>query len=276
MEPETPTKPVRLRKFAIFFKGYMGVSSIVTAALPIPVTAFRLLPVLGVHRKVLSVYPPLFCFLILAFIFYNRHALAKYMFPFHIHTSKQSTRKFRPNLALMTKFAPGVLIILTLMSIVGYQMTIDRITIKAEQEIITNNEAIQEMITKKEAIFEFISRDAAGSEFISLDATGTSKPITPEVIKLCIRDYLSELGSVEEIENTPDYTLILMDYYLPDVFESATIIGLYVCIFIFAESAFIIMALKEYMQDVIGISDREMLGVEKRGHKPPPPEATKS
>lgn len=256
MEPETPTKPVRLRKFAIFFKGYMGVSSIVTAALPIPVTAFRLLPVLGVHRKVLSVYPPLFCFLILAFIFYNRHALAKYMFPFHIHTSKQSTRKFRPNLALMTKFAPGVLIILTLMSIVGYQMTIDRITIKAEQEIITN----------KEAIVEFISRDA----------TGAPKPITPEAIKSCIRDYLSELGSVEEIENTPDYTLILMDYYLPDVFESATIIGLYVCIFIFAESAFIIMALKEYMQDVIGISDREMLGVEKRGHKPPPPEATKS
>jgi len=55
--------PKRVRAFASFFKRYMSVSTLVVAALPIPVTALGAIPTFKAHTKLLSVYTPLFCFL---------------------------------------------------------------------------------------------------------------------------------------------------------------------------------------------------------------------
>lgn len=76
-----PASPHRVIAFATFFKNYMGVSSIVAAALPIPVTSFDLIPVPAGMSKTLSVYTSLFCFLTLGLIFFSRHTLAGFMFP---------------------------------------------------------------------------------------------------------------------------------------------------------------------------------------------------
>ena len=74
-------EPIRLEGLSRFFKRYISVSSSVTAALPIPVAALGLIPTYSFQTKVLSTYTSLFCFLILAFIFYSRHKLARIMFP---------------------------------------------------------------------------------------------------------------------------------------------------------------------------------------------------
>jgi hypothetical protein len=76
-----PASPRRVIAFAHFFKNYMGVSSVVVAALPIPVTSLDLISVPAGMSKILSVYTSLFCFLILGMIFFSRHTLARYMFP---------------------------------------------------------------------------------------------------------------------------------------------------------------------------------------------------
>src|SRR6266446_3263998 len=81
-----PSDPKRVRAFASFFKNYMSVSSIVVAALPIPVTAFGALPMFADYKSSLSTFTSLFCFLVLGFIFYVRHALARWMFPEPIAT----------------------------------------------------------------------------------------------------------------------------------------------------------------------------------------------
>ena len=75
-----PEDPKRIRTFALFFKRYMSISALVVAALPIPVTSLNLIPTFGIHTKPLSVYTSLFCFLMLAYIFYRRHRLARLMF----------------------------------------------------------------------------------------------------------------------------------------------------------------------------------------------------
>lgn len=59
----------------------MGVSSVVAAALPIPVTSFNLITVPTGISKTLSVCTSLFCFLTLGMIFFSRHTLARFMFP---------------------------------------------------------------------------------------------------------------------------------------------------------------------------------------------------
>ena|SRR5258708_29098104 len=75
-----PTQAQRVKTFAAFFKSYMSVWTIVVAALPIPVAAFKLIPTFEAQRSYLSVYTSLFCFLALGFIFFQRHRLGYYMF----------------------------------------------------------------------------------------------------------------------------------------------------------------------------------------------------
>lgn len=81
MERREPKDPTRVKNFARFFKGYMNIWSIVTASLPIPLTAVGAIPTFKVQTWTLSTYSSLFCFLVLGFIFYSRHQLARFMFP---------------------------------------------------------------------------------------------------------------------------------------------------------------------------------------------------
>src|SRR5262249_54173857 len=117
-----PVHPDRIKAFATFFKNYMSVSSIVAAALPIPVTALKLIPVYHSQAKVLSVYTPMLCFLLLAFIFYIRHPLARAVFPerFGADGVRASSK------ALIVRSLPLVLIVACVGSILGYHATLTR------------------------------------------------------------------------------------------------------------------------------------------------------
>ena len=75
-----PHEPARFAAFAQFFKAYMGTASVVTASLPIPVSAFHLIPTYDAQTRFLSTYTSLFCFLMLGYIFYIRHSLGRLMF----------------------------------------------------------------------------------------------------------------------------------------------------------------------------------------------------
>ena len=92
---EEKIQPRHIRAFAHFFKNYMSLSSVVTAALPIPITALGVLPTFQAHTKILSTYTPVFCFLILAYVFYRRHSLACFMFPGYVRDSVPKDKRER-------------------------------------------------------------------------------------------------------------------------------------------------------------------------------------
>ena len=115
--PAAPTEPARVKAFARFFKGYMSLWSVVAAALPIPVTALRFIPTYGAHTKFLSTYASLFCFLLLGFIFYCRHPIARWMF------------YSKPRLQHMIYLLPFALILTSAGCVVAYHLA--RISILA-------------------------------------------------------------------------------------------------------------------------------------------------
>ena len=51
-----PTEPKRVRSFALFFKNYMSISTLIVAALPVPVTSLDLIPTFAAQTKLFSVY----------------------------------------------------------------------------------------------------------------------------------------------------------------------------------------------------------------------------
>jgi len=166
-----PASPRRVIAFAQFFKNYMGVSSVVVAALPIPVTSLDLISVPTGMSKILSVYTSLFCFLILGMIFFSRHTLARYMFP-----------------ALGLKRTPITVLIRVFTHPLVYMIA----------------------------------------------------------CVLCVISYHNQVGWMEVgvVEAHDVLTLAALSY-----------LG----IFIFAEASFILMAIKEYLQDLLKLSEIELI-----------------
>jgi hypothetical protein len=185
-----PQKATRLAGFANFFKGYMSVSTVVAASIPIPVGGLKLIPVYAQQRGFLTVYASLFCFLLLAFVFSIRHRLAGPMF-----------RKGPAGALIAT--LPLVFIVLTLTSVIAYHAVLLQ-SISALRELGLSKVSMQDMLEKMD---------------------GTQIP------------YAVELAAC------------------------------YLGIFIFAESAFVLMAMREYLQDLLGLDEVTLLRgarVEKR------------
>ena len=190
-----PHEPVRLQAFAKFFKAYMGTASVVTASLPIPVAALHLIPTYAAQEKFLSTYTSLFCFLMLAYLFYIRHWLGRLMF----FTRADGHIRFRSFLAVV----PLLLILGSLTLVALYHHYLMASLLVFTQQGVTNS--------------------------------------TTDILKAV--DY-------REIP----YSLQLTVCYLG--------------MFLTAESAFILMALREYLQDVLKLQDASLIRLPKaRGKK---------
>jgi len=183
-----PTEPKRLRAFATFFKSYMNVWAIVVAALPVPLTALKLIPVYKEQSGVLSTFTTLFCFLLLGYIFFSRHAIARWMFRDVLDEGWGLTRTM--------SILPLILILLSLTfaGLYYYVMTISLRGIHLETSSITDTTAY--VLNKIPLAF------------------------------------------------IPDGLMLMISYLL--------------C-FLLAEAAFILMAIREYLQDLLGITELELI-----------------
>jgi hypothetical protein len=181
-----PQEPVRFAAFAKFFKAYMGTASVVTASLPIPLAWFHLIPTYAAQEKFLSTYTSLFCFLMLAYLFYIRHALGRLMF----YTKPDGHIRFRA----FVSFVPLLLILASLTLVFLYHYY------------------LQASLT-----------------------------------------VFSERG----VMNTTTDLLKAADYR--EIPDSLQLTVCYLGMFLTAEAAFILMALREYLQDVLRIQDASLI-----------------
>jgi hypothetical protein len=182
-----PAKTTRLAVFANFFKGYMSVSTIVAASIPIPVGSLKLIPVFSQQRGFLTVYASLFCFLLLAFVFSIRHRLAGPMFA-------------KGTAGALIVALPFVFIILTLGSVIAYHVV-----------LLDSIEQLR-----------------------SLGLTASTNEL------------------LEKVDATE----------IPYAVELA---ACYLGIFIFAEAAFVLMAIREYLQDLLRLDEVTLLRASANG-----------
>ncbi|HVV44495.1 MAG TPA: hypothetical protein VHC72_04795 [Bryobacteraceae bacterium] len=191
--------PLRIEGFAQFFKRYISVSSVVTASLPIPIAAAKLIPVYDVQQKFLGTYTSLFCFLLLAFVFYSRHNIARWMFGRQLNAG--------------TSWLGGFFSILPLLLIIGSACL----------------------------VFEYHSQ---------LEAS-----ITEVQSSILLKGMPSDSASK-----------ILAETDMLDVSRSTTLAAMYIGMFLSAELAFILMALREYLQDLLHLSEESLILRASRGN----------
>jgi len=179
----------RFKGFAKSFKSYMSVAAIVAAALPIPVTAWKLIPIFKHHSGILQVYTPLLCFLIFSFVFYSRHWIGRLTYGRQLG----KTGDPGPGPAILA-FLPLLFIVATLLTIVLYHRTLD------------------------ESVSILLGPNSAMSEEYILSATER--------------------------------------YQIPFGTE---LVSSYILIFVCAELAFVLMYLREYLQDILKLSDNQII-----------------
>ena len=213
------TNPTRVKNFANFFKNYMSIWSVVLAALPVPITSLNLIPVFSFQKEILSTYTTLFCFLILGFIFYIRHALGKFFFPdFYL-----------------------------------------RKRLRARLEEVENNFNLGLINDKQKEIesnYEWLKQ--GGVKLFNQSRIMNFIPFLLIVFSIYFAFYYNYL--IDQIigSNIADREQALKRGLINS--RSGTLLmASYLSIFLFAEAAFILMAIKEYLQDLLGIEDEELL-----------------
>ena len=92
-------------------KHYTGLWCLAVAALPIVVTQFGLIPVYESQRSLLPAYASFFCLLALAFVFSQRHRMARAMFPPRLLWADNdgAPSKGRPRLSINAALAAMIL-----------------------------------------------------------------------------------------------------------------------------------------------------------------------
>jgi MFS family permease len=178
-----------IRTFGRFFTGYMGTASLVTAALPIPVTSLHLIPAFASQEKFMNTYTSMACFLAFAYIFYSRHTLARWMF---------ARRGERFGVRFWVSALPVLFICCSIVCAIAYHYEL-------------------------------------GGALNALAEAGARLPSSVLLSKIDARE-------------------------IPG---SERLIVMYLGMFVSAESAFVLMAIREYLQDALKIEERELIfGVE--------------
>jgi hypothetical protein len=251
VDESLPTDPKRVRAFATFFKNYMSVSSLVVAALPIPATALGALPTFSDYKASLSTYTSLFCFLTLGFIFYMRHSLARWMFP-----STSAVPKSRGDSAPEAS-----------------QLTPEE---KARADELEEERRYAEEVTQLR-----LARRSNNRSFVIgilplalLLSSGCLVFLYHYYLDVAVLEIARALAHprsatgptcagldaivLDVVCSTPTRDEILKQSYLA-VPRGATLMALYICMFVTAEAAFILMATREYVQDLLRLTDWEVI-----------------
>jgi hypothetical protein len=163
----------------------MSTASLVTATLPIPVRSLHLIPAFASQEKFMNTYTSMSCFVVLAYVFYSRHTLARWMFA-------------RRGEHFAVRFWVSVPPVFFLCCSIGC-------AIAYHHEL---REALDALA-------------AAGAR-------------------------LSSSVLLSKID----------DREIPG---SERLIVVYLGMFVFAESAFVLMAIREYLQDVLKLEERELM-----------------
>jgi hypothetical protein len=307
---DDPTQASRVKGFAAFFKSYMSVWTLVVAALPIPVGAFKLIPTFESQRSYLSVYTSLFCFLSLGFIFFERHRLGGYLFA-RTGKWKRSNlfiRNFPDFMFNLTRgfvnWLPLACILLSVYAVFRYQALLDdallvaqaQATAEQQQGILPSAFAVDlrgaDFSTQIKIANIILFEDRASLAALTAVENRT-QAIMSEAEDKAARYQDWKWGSVPEIAaaysrqsrnsapegariasaekfvgvaaKVPTFDDVLKTRAVP--FGNCLMLW-YLTIFVAAETAFIFMALKEYLQDLAHISDLSLMGLGMPEHSP--------
>lgn len=248
-----PRSAPGVRTYSSWFRSALSFGAIVTAILPAAVVFFRLLPAYSIQMKFLIFYGPLVCFLTLAYLFYIRDALARAMFadllnpspdpdPYYGEPTSASLRRIaRRARSLVLALLPVVLVLTSSYCAVEYFRLVNRSVGDAVEEKMRQPGRSGELGGLGESRRGASSRKAKGSPSPKSSRSAPADTAAVAVNADSLREYILVTAKLDDI---PSFLRLNV---------------LFLGIFLSAEIAFILMALKEYAKEAMGLTERDLM-----------------
>jgi hypothetical protein len=230
--------------------------AVLLALLPIPVTILGLLPAYRMHARFLVLYAPIACLLLLAYLFYVRDSLARQLFADLLNPLPQSDPYYRASAGeslgrVLRRLRTGLLAVLPALLLITSLYCITRYTARLGKSI-----DLATLTLSGTPIAERAASAAGGPQ-----ARRPSRPTTAArpadslgaLEKAPLRDTIAEYNTVgrrEAVLRTAGIESIPM-------FTELTV--LYIGIFAAAMTALVLMALKEYAKEAMGLSEQDLV-----------------
>jgi hypothetical protein len=249
-EPRTahPETRPRARTWSRALRVALIVCALGLAVLPIPVTWFGLLPAYRMQGRFLLFYAPVVCLLLIGYVFYVRDSIARILFadilspigadPYYGPTTGESVRKFvRRVRAGVLALLPPVLLATSFYCVARYT---SRLNQSVDRVVAADSAAASDGRGESTGTALRHDRDSAksdGSERVDGEAPSVGEPLTRAEVRA------RALGGTS-IGNIPLF---------------AELSALYIGIFASAMLALVLMALKEYAKEAIGLTEQELV-----------------
>jgi hypothetical protein len=248
----------RIRTNSTWYRRALSVAAVVTAISPAPVMLFQLVPAYSLQAKFLIFFGPLVCFLTLSYLFYVRDTLARAMFADLLNPPPEpdpyygepfaavAHRVLRRLRSVLLALLPIALLLISAYCAVEYLRLVNRSVAEAVEQARHESPMQGRRSTLREP----------GPD--SLGRTSRARP-GRRTAKIAPAQNDSTPGPLRTDSLRQS---VLRSAQIDDIPRFARLNMLYIGIFLSAEVAFILMALKEYAKEAIGLTEGElMLGV---------------
>jgi hypothetical protein len=254
------TKEQPIRQFARFFKTYSLGLSLVVAALPFGIARWSLIPMFESNKYPLTIITSVASYLLVGYIFSQRQTIARIYFPGvrpgiesgkMLVASKDESRRSR----IYSRFGPSALAVASIVLFLSYMWVV--------------SDAIQS------AAYQYSTELPQGMEQASLIQAkiepGLSGKITPawlpfgqgKAVQIIRKEEkVNDKVEVSQIIQFPDedsVRAILAGVPWASIPYSTPMSLLFLGAFLCAASAFVLMGLKDYLQEVLGLSDESLI-----------------
>lgn len=238
-------RPAALQAFAQFFRGYALGLSLIVAAIPVLSGYFDLMPFFRSTKSVVTGLASVASYLLVGFIFYNRHSLVPLYFPHRsIRGHRVAYQREQQRIRVFRAF-PGLLGLSAIAAFVLYVAVMARAVKTAAYEY--------GMALDGKPLTEIMPTAAPGR----LEARVPLGDSTFVVFLYGRRD-----GRPWWDVQMPDQkTVDVLRAEVPDVGQPlvAGTTTLFVLAFVFAVGAFVLMGLRDHLQMELNLSDRDIL-----------------
>ncbi len=232
--------------------------ALLIALLPIPVTAFELLPAYWIQARFLTFYAPVVCLLTLGYLFYVREQLARLLFADLLNPPQERYRyypeRFGQRLARISRRLRSVILAVLPLLLLGTSFwCFTRYT-----------KRLSESVALATPVPVISPADPAASAVAGDSAQGYA-PVQPSRSSQSSRDSTAVASgtaakdSVPAPKAPPSREEVLRDTDIDRIPMFAELAAWYIGIFGTALVAVIVMALKEYAKEALGLSEAALV-----------------
>jgi len=257
-EPEGKEQPIT--QFARFFKTYSLGLSLVVAAVPLGMARWSLVPMFETNKYSLTIITSVASYLLVGFIFSQRHAIANLYFPGVRRGMVRGKTLVAPANELrkskyFSRLVPSALALFAIALFVGYLFAVSEATHQVAYQYATDPpEGPQQPVLTRARLEKGLSERIIDARL----PFGQDRPVKIISEEKKVGDKVVTVQNIQ-FPDEDSVRALLAGVPSTSIPQAGWMFILFTGAFLCAAAAFVLMGLKDYMQEVLHLTDKDLI-----------------